>query len=390
MWVLLLIVGILLFVGFVIIHEFGHFIVARRNKVEVEEFGIGFPPRAWSKKTKKGFLFSLNWLPIGGFVRLKGENDAATEKGSFGAAPFWVKAKIMLAGVAMNLGVAFVLLTLLALIGMPKIIDNQFTVTSDTKIIKNDVLVGYIEPGSPAEKAGLEVRDRLISLQPMGGDITYYDKDGKTVLYTEEGQGALPPQEINYASELPKLTKQYPGQNVKIVYERDGKKHTATAQLRTEKEAKGKAYLGVSPAEYTLQRSTWSAPIVSLGLIKQFTIATFQGLGTAISALFQGDTAKASEQVSGPVGIVAVLKEGSLLGYQFILFVIAIISLSLAIMNVLPIPALDGGRFYVLLLSRLFGRKLSQDMEERIVGWSFVFLLVLIVLITIVDVRRFF
>jgi regulator of sigma E protease len=106
--------------------------------------------------------------------------------------------------------------------------------------------------------------------------------------------------------------------------------------------------------------------------------------------LFQGDTAKASEQVSGPVGIVVVLKDGSLLGYQFVMLIIGLISLSLAIMNILPIPALDGGRFYVLLLSRIFGRKLSQDMEERIVGTSFIFLLVLIVLITIVDVRRFF
>jgi len=388
MWVLLLILGIVLFIGLVIVHEFGHFIVARRNKVEVEEFGIGFPPRVWSKKTKKGFLFSLNWLPIGGFVRLKGESDAASGKGSFGAAPLWVKTKIMLAGVAMNLAVAFVLLTVLALIGMPKILDNQFTVTSDTKIMKNDVLVGYVEEGSPADKAGLQVRDRLLSLQP-GGDIQYYDKDGTTLL-NRDFQSDFPPQKINYASELPELTRQFPGQSVKIVYERDGKEQTAIAQLRTKEEAKGKAYLGVSPTEYTLQRSTWSAPIVALGLIKQFTIATFQGLGTAIAALFQGDTAKASEQVSGPVGIVAVLKEGSLLGYQFILFVIAIISLSLAIMNVLPIPALDGGRFYVLLLSRIFGKKLSQDMEERIVGTSFVFLLVLIVLITIVDVRRFF
>lgn len=387
MWVLLLILGILLFIGLVIVHEFGHFLAARRNGVEVEEFGIGFPPRAWKRKTKKGFIFSLNWLPIGGFVKLKGENDSASEKGSFGAATFWVKTKIMLAGVAVNLLVAFVLLTILAVVGMPKILDNQFTVTSDTTIVKNDVLVGYVEPGSPAEKAGLQVKDRLISLQP-GSAITYFDQTGSQVLL-EDFTSDMPPQTLTSAHELPTITKQFPGQSVKIVYERDGKQQSAIAQLRSEEDAKGKAYLGVSPTEFTLQRSTWSAPIVALGLIKQFTIATFQGLGTAISALFHGDAAKASEQVSGPVGIVAVLKEGSLLGYQFILFVIAIISLSLAIMNILPIPALDGGRFYVLLLSRIFGRKLSQDMEERIVGTSFVFLLILIVLITIVDVRRF-
>lgn len=373
MWVLLLILGILLFIGLVIVHEFGHFLVARRNGVEVEEFGIGFPPRAWKRKTKKGFIFSLNWLPIGGFVKLKGENDSASDKGSFGAATFWVKTKIMLAGVAMNLLVAFVLLTVLAAIGMPKILDNQFTVASDTKILKNDVLVGYVEPGSPAEKAGLQVRDRLIAIQPIPVDSI----------------GDVAAQTITSASQLPEVTEQFLGKEVSIAFERDGKAKSAAVQLRNQDEVNGKAYLGVSPTEYTLQRSTWSAPIVALGLLKQFTIATFQGLGTAIAALFQGDGAKASEQVSGPVGIIAVLKEGSFLGYQFILFVIAIISLSLAIMNILPIPALDGGRFYVLLLSRIFGRKLSQDMEERIVGTSFVFLILLIILITIVDVNRF-
>lgn len=389
MWIVLLVLGIVLFIGLVIVHEFGHFLAARRNGVDIEEFGIGFPPRAWKRKTKKGFIFSLNWLPIGGFVRLKGENDAASEKGSFGAASFGVKTKIMLAGVAMNLAVAFVLLTIVALIGMPKILDDQFTVASDTKIMRNDVLAGHVEPGSPAEKAGLKTRDQLISIQGRsGGDVTYYDQDGQTILFQEQAP-LDEPERLVSGQQLPELTKRYAGQEIIIVYQRDGKQHTTNATLRTAEEVNGgRAYLGVVPAEFTLQRSTWSAPIVALGLMKQFTIATFQGLGTAITALFQGDAAKASEQVSGPVGIVAVLKEGSLLGYQFILFVIAVISLSLALMNILPIPALDGGRFYVLLLSRIFGRKLSQAMEERIVGASFVFLLILIVLITIVDVRR--
>src|SRR5688500_13888277 len=122
MSIVLLIVGLLLFVGLVVIHEFGHFIVARRNGVEVEEFGIGFPPRAWSKKTKSGFIFSLNWLPIGGFVKLKGETDSDKRPGSLGAATTRVKAKIMLAGVVMNLLIAFGLLTILGWVGMPQII----------------------------------------------------------------------------------------------------------------------------------------------------------------------------------------------------------------------------------------------------------------------------
>lgn len=389
MSVFLLILGILLFIGLVVVHEFGHFIAARRNGVEVEEFGIGFPPRAWKRKTKKGFIFSLNWLPIGGFVKLKGENDAATEKGSFGAASFKTKTKIMLAGVAMNLLAAFVIFTALAWIGMPQLIKDQFAVKSDTKIVHRDVLVGYVESDSPAAKGGLKTRDELKSIA-VPSVIAYYDKDQKIELYKEVDESTYTIHHITSAAELPRLTKQHAGQTVRINYGRDGVNRTAEVTLRTDAEAKGTAYLGIAPAEFAMSRATWSAPIQSAGLIRQFTVETFRGLGTAISALFQGDTAKASEQVSGPVGIVVVLRDGSLLGVQFVLLIIGLVSLSLAIMNILPIPALDGGRFYVLLLSRIFGKKLSQDMEERIVGTSFVFLLLLVVLITFVDVKRFF
>jgi len=367
MSVVLLVLGILLFIGLVVLHEFGHFLAARRNGVDVEEFGIGFPPRAWKRETKKGFIFSINWLPIGGFVKLKGENDAATEKGSFGAASFKTKTKIMLAGVGMNLLAAFVIFTALAWIGMPQLIDNQYSVKSDTRVLSRSVLIANVAQGSPAEKAGLQTRDHLTAIGIRGSE-----------------------QQVVSASSLPDLTKKYAGQGVVVTYTRGGQERTITATLLSGKAAEEKGYLGVTPAEFSMTRATWSAPVQSAGLIAQFTGVTFKGLGTALGALFQGDAAKASEQVSGPVGIVAVLNEGSFLGIQFVLVIIGLISLSLAIMNVLPIPALDGGRFYVLLLSRIFGKRLSQDMEERIVGTSFVFLLVLIVLITIVDVKRFF
>ncbi len=367
MSILLLILGILLFIGLVVLHEWGHFLAARRNGVEVEEFGIGFPPRAWKRKTKSGFIFSLNWLPIGGFVKLKGENDAASEDGSFGVASFKAKTKIMLAGVGMNLLAAFVIFAALAWIGMPQLIDNQFSVKSDTKVVQRNILIGYVEPGSPADQAGLKPRDHLKAIGPQGNV-----------------------ESIDSAATLPDLTQKFAGQEVQVVYQRGGEERTATVTLRDGEEGREKGYLGISPAEFSMTRATWSAPIQSAGLIVQFTEATFKGLGTALGALFQGDAAKASEQVAGPVGIVVVLRDGSLLGVQFVSLIIGVVSLSLAIMNVLPIPALDGGRFYVMLLSRIFGRRLSKDMEERIVGTSFVFLLLLVVLITFVDVKRFF
>jgi len=373
--VLLLILGLVLFVGLVVVHEFGHFLVARRNGVEVEEFGIGFPPRAWSRTMRSGFLFTINWLPLGGFVKMKGEHDADTRPGSFGAASTWAKGKIMLAGVVMNLLAAFVLLMVLAWVGMPQLVDHQFTVAKDSHVSRHQVLVGFVEKDSPAHHAGLRSSD---ALQRMGT------------------AGHL--QTISSASQLPNITKQLAGKRVEVQYVRAGQQHTAMVQLRSAQEVTAsqhssnpKGYFGISPADYKLTRSTWSAPVVAAGLIKQFTVLTFHGLGTAIGALFQGNTAKASEQVSGPVGIVVVLREGSLMGYQEVLLIIAVISLTLAIMNVLPIPALDGGRFFLLFISRvLAGKPLSEAMEERIVGASFLFLLVLVALITVVDVKRFF
>lgn len=374
MW--LLILGLVLFIGLVLVHEWGHFIVARRNGVEVEEFGLFFPPRAKVLTKKNGTEYTLNWLPLGGFVKLKGENDEDKRPGTFGAATTWVKTKIMLAGVAMNLLTAFALLTILALVGMPKLIDNQFTVDSDTKIVKNEVLTGYIADGSPADKAGLVRGDVL---QDIG-------KPGDTS-----------PDTIKTADVLPDVTKKYAGQTVEISYMRGGNEKTATATLLTQKQVdeskksdNPKGYIGISPTEYTLQRSTWSAPVVAVGLIKQFTVLTFQGLGTAINSLFHGDTQKASEQVSGPVGIYVVLRDGTILGIEFVLLIIAIISLSLAIMNALPIPALDGGRLFVLLVSRAIKKPLTKETEEWIHGVGFLFLIGLIILISIVDVQRFF
>src|ERR1700761_4084260 len=121
MAILLLILGLVLFIGLVVVHEFGHFIMARRNGVEVEEFGIFFPPRLYKHKTKGGWLFTINLLPLGGFVKMKGEHDVDTAKGSFGAASLSAKTKIMAAGVVMNLIIAYLLLIVVSLLGMPKL-----------------------------------------------------------------------------------------------------------------------------------------------------------------------------------------------------------------------------------------------------------------------------
>lgn len=387
MTALLLVVGLVLFIGLVVVHEFGHFIMARRGGVSVEEFGIGFPPTIWKKRIKspKGaFKFTINALPLGGFVRLKGEHDADKSPGSFGAAPLMTKVKIMVAGVLMNLITAVVLLTALALIGLPKLIDNQFTVKRDTKVVKDEILVGFVEAGSPAAKAGLQAGDQLLNIQANGHTTA-----------------------ITSATNLPALTKSLAGQQASVTIKRGGVERQLPVTLRASDEATkdgNKAYLGIANSEYAVQRSTWSAPVVALGLSAQVTKLTLsgfvnaiKGLGSTIAGVLTGNSkarqagqSRATEQVGGPVAIFFILQSGAHEGLIAVLLILAIISLTLAIMNVLPIPALDGGRLFVTLLFRAMRRPLRQNTEDLIHGLGFVILILLFLLITIVDVKRFF
>jgi regulator of sigma E protease len=385
MAIALLILGVILFIGLVVVHEWGHFIFARRNGVEVEEFGIGFPPKAWGKKIKspKGdYLFTVNWLPLGGFVRLKGEHDSDTEKGTFGAASIGAKTKIMAAGVGMNLITALILFMIVAWIGMPQLLDNQYKVASDSKVVrepdnKGQIKIGDVRKGGPADKAGITSDDQIVSI--AGTKITA-------------------------AEQMAGVTQSNAGKTVDIVIKHDGKEKTVQATLGSQ----GPGYLGVSQysAEtgFETRRSTWSAPIVAVGVTYDFTIATVKGLGTAVAGLgsiiagtatgnsearTNGQT-EASQQVSGPVGIFAVLYAGASQGIGFVLFVIGIISLSLAIMNVLPIPALDGGKLFITYAHRLFGKRVTEKFENYAYGISFMLLIGLMIIITVVDVKRFF
>jgi regulator of sigma E protease len=415
MTIVLFIFGLLLFVGLVVVHEWGHFIMARRNGVDIEEFGIGFPPRIWKKriKSEKGdYNFTINLLPLGGFVKLKGEHDTDTGPGTFGAASVSAKTKIMAAGVAMNLVVAFLLLTLLAAVGIPKLIDNQYTVSGDTKVVRNQIIIGFVEPNSPASKAGIKQADHLVGF--IGTQrLCQFDQlpSGTPATACIAPYLSGESWKVKSAKDLSAFTKTHAGQKVGIIISRDGHEYYTQATIRSTKEVDAsqntkepKGYLGVGPTDFTIQRSTWSSPVVAAGLIGQFTKLTFQGLGSAVVGLgkiiagavtgnsvarVHGQT-QASEQVSGPLGIFIILKDGSALGINFVLLIIAIISLTLAIMNILPIPMLDGGRLWLTLATRAVHRPLSPEKEELINASGFVFLMLLIVVITIVDIRRFF
>ncbi len=370
--------GLLILTLLVVIHELGHAIVARRNGVVVREFGIGFPPKFAAVVLRSNILLSINWLPLGGFVKLQGENDAANKKGDYGAANLWVKTKILLAGVFMNWLFAALILTLLAVIGMPKVLPNQFTVASDTKEVQTPLKVTFVGQGSPAEKIGLKVNDRILSVA---------------------GQKIMQP------NDLVGVTNSNQGKSVTVKYLRDGQTFAVVVQLRYKPHAE-KGVLGVATSTQTVRYSTWSAPIVGVGTTVQFSAMTLQGLGDLIGKLSNGlasqlsgdktarekgsqEISAAGNSVGGPLSIVGVFFPAAQnAGVSTLLFLTAIISLTLAVMNILPIPALDGGRLFLTLLFHSIKKPLTKDLEDSIVGYSFMALMGLVVIITIADVFK--
>jgi len=378
------IIGVIVLTILVVIHELGHGLVARRNGVVVEEFGVGFPPKAWGKKLKqsilgKNVLYSINWLPLGGFVKLQGENDSATGKGDYGAATFWQKTKILLAGVFMNWAVAAFLLSILAAVGLPKILPDQFSVPADTQIQSQPVELVTIVADSAAKKAGLQEGDKILRFA---------------------GQPVLK------AADLSRLAKENRGKTVEVIYSRANIEKFTKVALRSDN-ADNKGYLGAGAAQQELIKASWSAPIVGVGTTIQLTAVTLKGLGEvlgrAVSGLFlqlspnattraeaQKNLSTVGDSVAGPVGIFGVIfPAAEKAGPRQLILLTAIISLTLAVMNALPIPALDGGRWFMTALYKLMKKPLKKSTEEKIHGTGFMVLMGLVILVTIADIAKF-
>ncbi len=356
MTVLVILLVILIFGFLVFIHELGHFVAARRNGVEVHEFGFGFPPRLVGKKIGKT-EYSINLIPLGGFVKLKGENLTDTTAGSFGGSSFWAKTKILFAGVTMNALFAWLILVGLCLFGLPPVINNQYSHGSVSYAQPKQVMVVGVESGSPAEQAGIKRGEVIIAA------------DG---------------QRLESEQQLLDFTKNHAGQKVDLDVTGDNT-HSVAVQLRPADAKSG--FLGVTPFQtYKIKYGFIDAIVTATGLTLQLmwvTLTSFVGL---ISGLFVHG--QVSDQVAGPVGIVVLLKNILDFGVSYVLIYFASISISLAVVNPLPLPALDGGRWLLAAVQKVSRRQLSENTEALVHAAGFIALILLMVVVTYFDMRR--
>lgn len=408
-----IIVGLLVLTFLVVSHEFGHFLMARKNGVRVLEFGVGFPPRAiawqkgkdgkwhrlpkksWPKPTQKpdSLILSINWLPIGGFCQMDGETCSDTEPGTFGAATFRQKSRILFGGVVTNWIIAFLIFTVLAWVGMPNFIENQFSIKSDETLSSGPITITEVVPNSPADRAGLRQNDIILSIN----DHPVYTSSDVTAIGSQNA-GQITNYQIKRAA-LCLKTSVPPNCGDDII------------NLPVELNAADNEWgyiLGVTMTSdlFATSHYTWAAPIVGIGTTVQLTGETFKGLGQMLWNLISGTVrqfnpdstvreqgkdaiSSASNSVTGPIGIISIFAN-TIHNFPLTLFLAGIISVSLACMNVLPIPALDGGRWLLIFIYKLKKKPLTKEIEESIVSKAFLVLLALMAIITIIDIIRIF
>lgn len=371
---LTIIVFILTLLVLVLSHEFGHFLAAKKFGVKVLEFGFGIPPRIFGRKFGET-IFSLNALPIGGFVRLFGEDE--TDKKilgdirSFTAQPVLQRIVIIVAGVAMNFLLAVVLFwVVLAARGfqetIPLLAPYQFLGVNQMNNLV--VLVGEVSPGSPAEAAGIRGGDRIVKV------------DGTKLESTKQLVG---------------FAKSHGGEKVVLALIGPDEQTRQVEIVPRANPPEGQGPLGVSLGSVMVANLTYQTPGQKLasGFTHSYNLASysFVVLGSFIKEAFEAkDLAPVSGQVVGPVGITnltsAILQtEAPLIPY---LNFVALLSLNLAIINIFPFPALDGGRLLFLVIEAVSRRKVKAEVERFIHAVGMAILIALIVMITLSDIRK--
>lgn len=360
-----IIIFILILSFLVLIHELGHFLTAKKFGIKVEEFGMGYPPKALTlHKDKGGTEYTLNWLPFGGFVRMFGEDGSLTSEGkgtqgkAFFDKPVWQRMIVIIAGVTVNFifgVIAFA--TIYSIMGIPTMIDG--------------VKINQVATGSPADVSGLQIGDIITHIQ------------------TEEVQ--FPVQD---SAGFIAAAQQLAGETAVVQFERGDQVQTTEVYVRTKEEVPAdQGSIGVVINDFELQRyPTWQMPfrgaVVGLQSAVEFGVLLLKSLGTMVANIFtQG---KLPVEVAGPVGIVHMAqKEGILTsGWLDRLNFAAILSINLAIINLIPFPALDGGRFIFLIYEGIRRKRINPKIEHYANFAGFLLLISMIVAVSARDISR--
>ncbi|OHA83866.1 MAG: hypothetical protein A2937_00865 [Candidatus Yonathbacteria bacterium RIFCSPLOWO2_01_FULL_47_33b] len=347
----------------ILAHEFGHFIAAKRAGIRVDEFGIGFPPRIWKKKVGET-TYSLNAFPVGGFVKIFGENPdeesmhGKDAKRSFVHKSKWVQAWVVGAGIIFNLLLAWVLISVGFMAGLPFSAEDE---KYGARVEGAALTVTQVMSGSPAEIAGIKSGDYILAL--YAGADTLEDPKVSTAQ--------------KFISSHEELTFAYMrGKDIRTVIVRpeDGV-------------VDGRRAIGISMDNAgTLKLPVHEALYAGALTTASFTWATLTGIIEFFKNIFVGQ-ADFSE-ISGPVGIVGIVGEASTLGFVHLLSLVAIISINLAVINLLPFPALDGGRLFFILIEAIKGSPIKPSITNTANGIGFILLILLMVVVTYGDIAK--
>ncbi|MCC6934787.1 MAG: site-2 protease family protein [Candidatus Yanofskybacteria bacterium] len=356
--IFLIVISVLVFV-----HELGHFVAAKRAGMKVEEFGLGFPPRVFSWR-RGGTVYSINAIPFGGFVRIYGEDgEHRNAPGSFGHANFLPKLSVVLAGVVMNFILAAVLLMAGNFFGLRVgLFDEHMAARATDRRIQ----ILQVAPESPAEAGGLRSLDQIVGFRAADGSVA-------AVASPEDVQ--------QYAYG-------HTGQAVTMVVRRGATDADIRLTLRSAT-GPGQGPIGISLAMTGVVRYSWYESLWrGIEDAASLFVATLVGYWGLLVSLFS--TGSLGADVSGPIGIAALTGQAARVGFTYLLQFVAMISVNLAVLNVLPFPALDGGRAVMVIAERIRRRALGEHVERAINAFGFAILLALMVAVTIKDIVRFF
>lgn len=338
----------------ILVHEFGHFIAAKKNGVKVEEFGLGFPPRIFSVK-KGETIYSINLLPLGGFVKVFGEEyheKVENKDRAFVYKKPWQKALIIVSGVIGNLLLAWFLLSYLA--------------TQGILIASNKVIIEQVQNNTPAQQAGLKI-----------GDIIKTIKVDNKVKVVEKPE------------DLIKIANNKSGKEM-LLNIKSSKGVEKTVRITARKDfPKDQGPLGISISGSELQKySIIQAPIVGLQLTFKYLVLILAGFGDLFKSLISFQ--KPAFEVAGPIGIAQFTGQALKIGQSALIEFAAALSLNLAVLNIIPFPALDGGRLSFVLYEWITKRRINKNFEKGANAIGMLILLSLVFIITINDIIRIF